>query len=88
MAKYRVWFKTGAAAYVDVDLTDVEIDPEVREDEEALREAIIEIAYDDLPDLCAHCSGMGYGSTGGIDLGDFEYDDSDGCGVEPRESED
>ena len=46
MSKYRVTLTTPAFAYITVEADD--------------REAAIEAAYDNLPYLCAQCSGWGH----------------------------
>ena len=68
--KYRVHFHTGASASITVEVPD-----DFDGDEYDAREHAIEIAYADLPTLCAHCSG--WGQKAGIELGEWEVDEGD-----------
>lgn len=63
MKEYEIWFEAGASTRVTVEAEDLE--------------SAIELAYEELPYVCAMCAGMGYsrGKSTGIDLGDWEVND-------------
>jgi len=54
LATYRIYLQTQAESRVDV-----EIDSSQYEDETELAEAVENEAWQELPDICAHCSGWG-----------------------------
>lgn len=82
MAKYRVYFQTGASVAVTVEVPD-------ELDEDKAREQAIEKAFDEAPSnsLCIHCSGYGQGWS--RDLGELELErDNDGKEAPPEKVED
>lgn len=72
MGKYYVFFKGYASAYVKVDL-DREACPDLSEEE--FQEKLVELAEENLPYVCAHCSG--WGSKSGFEIDQWELEDED-----------
>lgn len=68
MARYSVPFSTGASTVVYVEADNAE--------------EAIEKAYESLPYVCAQCSGWGTTKNSGVDIGDWEYDESEEPWVE------
>lgn len=67
MPKYRLYYRTGASTYIDV---------EAANQDEAIEKAEQEF---DPPYLCAQCSGWG---RPGVDLGEWEPEDGTDAIVE------
>jgi len=66
--KYRIYMETTASTAITVEVAD-DLD-----DDEA-RDAAIDAAYENLPDLCARCSG--WGQAAGIELSEWDLEEGE-----------